>query len=156
MYQAVFIIGGILLEPYLARLTRLLKINTEAFSWRLFQIIRTFILIVIGRFFSRGASFAAALWMMRHSLDLNPGILFNGGIFTLGLTANDFILLGFCLVLWIAVSAIQECGYSVRELIARQNMVFRWLIYLTGAFSIVLFGIYGMGYDAQSFIYRGF
>ena len=156
LYQAVFIIGGILFEPYIIRLTRLLRINTKAFSWRLFQICRTFLLVVIGRFFSRGVSFSAAVWMMRHSLDFNPGILFNGSVFTLGLTAQDFILLGFCLVFWIAVSVIQECGYSVRELISRQNAVFRWMIYLAGGFSIVIFGVYGMGYDAKSFIYRGF
>lgn len=156
LYQAVFIIGGILFEPYIIRLTEFLRINTKAFSWKLFQIIRTFILIVIGRFFSRGASFGAAVWMMRHSLDFNPGVLFNGGIFTLGLTQKDFILLGICLIFWIMISTIQECGYSVRELIARQNAVFRWIIYLVGIFAIVIFGIYGIGYDAKSFIYRGF
>lgn len=156
LYQAVFIIGGILFEPYIVRLTELLRINTKAFSWKLFQITRTFILIVIGRFFSRGASFGAAVWMMRHSLDFNPGVLFNGGIFTLGLTQKDFILLGICLIFWIMISTIQECGYSVRELIARQNAVFRWIIYLVGIFAIVIFGIYGIGYDAKSFIYRGF
>ena len=54
------------------------------------------------------------------------------------------------------ISTIQECGYSVRELIARQNAVFRWIIYLVGIFAIAIFGIYGIGYDAKSFIYRGF
>lgn len=156
LYQAVFIIGGILFEPFIIRLTELLRINTKAFSWRLFQISRTFILIVIGRFFSRGASFTAALWMMKHSLDLNPGIFFNGDIFTLGLTPKDFILLGFCLVFWIIISVIQECGYSVRQLIAQQNAVFRWMIYLAGIFAVMAFGVYGIGYDAGSFIYRGF
>lgn len=156
LYQAVFIIGGILFEPYLKKLTVLLRINTEAASWKLFQILRTFTLVVIGRFFSRGASFMAALFMMRHSLDLNPGIFFTGDLYTLGLTEQDFSLLGFCLLFWIVVSVIQERGYSVRELISRQNMLFRWIIYIAGAFAIVLFGVYGQGYDAQSFIYRGF
>ena len=156
LYQAVFIIGGILFEPFIIRLTELLRINTKAFSWRLFQISRTFILIVIGRFFSRGTSFTAALWMMKHSFDLNPGIFFNGDIFTLGLTPKDFILLGFCLVFWIIISVIQECGYSVRQLIAQQNAVFRWMIYLAGIFAVMVFGVYGIGYDAGSFIYRGF
>lgn len=156
LYQAVFIIGGILLEPWIIKLTRLLRINTKAFSWKLFQIFRTFSLVVIGRYFSRAVSFSAAISMMKNSLDFNPGIFFDGSILTLGLGSRDFLLLIICLIFWIAISIIQENGYSVRSLIAQQNMLFRWIIYLTGIFAIVFFGIYGQGYDAKSFIYRGF
>ena len=156
LYQAVFIIGGIIFEPYINGLTKILRINTKAFSWQLFQIMRTFVLIVIGRFFSRGESFLAALWMMKNSLVFNPGIFFNGAILTLGLTGREFILLLLCIIFWIGVSVIQELGYSVRELIAKQNIVFRWLVYFGGIFAIIIFGIYGLGYEASSFIYRGF
>lgn len=156
LYQAVFIIGGMILEPLLSKLTNLLKINTKAFSWRLFQIMRTFFIVVIGRFFSRGVSFSAAIVMIKNSLVFNPGILFGGGILSLGLTERDFILLVFCLFIWIVVSIIQENGYSIRVLISEQNLVFRWIIYFVGIFAIIIFGIYGEGYDASEFIYRGF
>lgn len=156
LYQAVFIIGGIIFEPYIIKFTQLLKINTKAFSWRLFQIIRTFILIVIGRFFSRAVSFTAAITMMKDSLIFNPSIFFNGGILSLGLSSREFLLLLICIIFWIGISIIQEMGYSVREIIAKQNLWFRWLIYIVGIMAIVIFGVYGEGYDASSFIYRGF
>lgn len=156
LYQAVFIIGGIIFEPYLVKLTELLRINTKAFSWKLFQIIRTFGLVVFGRFFSRGVSFSAAIYMMKNCFVFNPGIFFSGKFFTLGLSYREFLLLMICLVFWIIVSIVQENGYSVRKLIAEQNMLFRWAVYLVGVFAIIIFGVYGQGYNANSFIYRGF
>ncbi len=156
LYQAIFIIGGIVFEPCLAKLTRLLRINTEAFSWKLFQIIRTFGLVVFGRFFSRGVSFSAAILMMKNSLVFNPGIFISGEIFTLGLSYREFLLVIICLVFWIIISIIQENGYSVRKLVSEQNMLFRWAIYLIGVFAIIIFGVYGQGYNANAFIYRGF
>ena len=156
LYQAVFIIGGILLEPYLIKLVKLLRINTEAFSWRLFQILRTFILIVIGRYFSRGVSFTAAIYMMQASLVFNPRIFFDGAIFEVGLTLGDFMVLAAALAVWLTISIMQECGMNVREKLSEQNLVFRWSIYIIALVTVLIFGVYGSGYDASSFIYRTF
>ncbi|MCI7302407.1 MAG: MBOAT family O-acyltransferase [Clostridiales Family XIII bacterium] len=156
LYQAVFIIGGILCEPYLIKLTKLLRINTETFSWKLFQILRTFTLIVVGRYFSRGVSFAAALIMMKNSLVFNPRVFFDGSLFDLGLTQGDFRILLVALIIWFVVSLMQEKGISIRETLAQQNLVFRWIIYIAAVCFILIFGIYGSGYDTSGFIYREF
>ena len=60
-----------------------------------------------------------------------------------------------CLVL-LCVSLMQESGIKVREALAKQNLYFRWVIYLCALFSLILFGVYGLNYDAADFIYRGF
>ncbi len=156
LYQAIFIIGGILCEPYLIKLTKWLKINTEAFSWRLFQILRTFTLIVIGRYFSRGDSFDAAIYMMKESLVFNPRIFFDESIFQLGLSQGDFLVLVIALIIWFFISLMQECGINVRERLSEQNLVFRWLIYISALVFVLIFGIYGSGYDSSGFIYRTF
>ena len=44
----------------------------------------------------------------------------------------------------------------VRQAIARQDVLFRWTAYLAGIFVIVVFGVYGPGYNASAFIYAGF
>lgn len=156
LYQAFFIVGGMLLEPYLLKLNELLHINTEAGTWKLFQMLRTFCIVVFGRFFSRAHRFRAAVHMMKASFVFNPAILFNGQIYTLGLNERDFSLLITCLLLWLCISIAQEKGYSIREVLSRQNTLFRWAIYLIGFISIVIFGVYGVGYDASTFIYRTF
>ena len=60
-----------------------------------------------------------------------------------------------CLVL-LSVSLMQESGIRVRETLAKQNLYFRWVIYLGALFSLILFGVYGLNYNAADFIYRGF
>ena len=51
---------------------------------------------------------------------------------------------------------MQESGIRVRETLAKQNLYFRWVIYLGALFSLILFGVYGLNYNAADFIYRGF
>ena len=156
LYQAIFIVGGIILEPHFKKIIKACRINTKTFAWKIFQIIRTFIIVVFGRFFSRGISFYAAITMIKNSFVFNPDIFFNGNILTLGITYREFILLIVCFTLWIVISVLQEKGYCIRELIERQNVLIRWMIYFIGVFSILIFGVYGQGYEATSFIYRGF
>jgi hypothetical protein len=43
--------------------------------------------------------------------------------------------------------------FSVREALEKQNIVFRWAIIYIAIFSIIIFGIYGLGYDASAFLY---
>ena len=54
------------------------------------------------------------------------------------------------------VGLLQEKGYSIREKISKQNIVFRWTLYYGIIFSIIIFGIYGKGYSASNFIYGQF
>lgn len=45
---------------------------------------------------------------------------------------------------------------SVIEWIEKQNLLFRWMVYLGAFFAIMTYGCYGSGYNAQDFIYAGF
>ena len=156
LYQAIFIIGSILLEPYIQKSLKICRINTEANSWKMFQMVRTFIIIVFGRYFSRASRFKAAIYMIKNTFVFNPMILFNGAIYTLGLAQRDFQILILCFAVWLGISIVQERGYSVREIISEQNIAFRWMIYIAGFIAILVFGVYGVGYDASTFIYRTF
>ncbi len=155
-YQAFFINIGLIFQPQFKRLAEILRINTDAWSWKLFLMIRTFTLITIGRFFDRGPRFLVAVRMIRAMFVFNPEELFNGGIFTLGMLPRDFQLIAVCLLIWLGVSIAQEKGYVIRDVIGRQNLLFRWFIYLGGFIAIIVFGVYGVGYDANTFIYRTF
>ena len=74
----------------------------------------------------------------------------------MGLDVKDlWVLFLSCLVL-LCVSLMQESGIKVRETLAKQNLYFRWVIYLGAVFSLILFGVYGLNYNAADFIYRGF
>ena len=57
-----------------------------------------------------------------------------------------------CLLLVLFVSNMQE-RTSIRDEIDRRGTVFRWALMMAGIISVIVFGVYGAGYDAAKFIY---
>ena len=47
-------------------------------------------------------------------------------------------------------------NFSVIKWITKQGVWLRWLIYYAAIFGILIFGVYGPGYDASQFIYFQF
>ena len=58
------------------------------------------------------------------------------------------------LVLFI-VSMLQE-KMDVLEALKKQNLVFRWVLIYALLMAVVIFGMYGPGYDPSAFIYEKF
>lgn len=152
LYHGFFIIGGILLEDPLARLSEKLRLNRNSRWFKGFQILRTFLIVMMGRFFSRAGSFKQALSMMGSCFV--PAAMPN--LLGLGLNGREMLVLGLATALLFAVSAVQERGIIVREWLEKRPAPVRWLIYIAGIMGIVLFGAYGTQYDAAAFIYMGF
>lgn len=156
-FHGFLITAGIQLKPELELLTKKLKINTSCFSWRLFQILRTFTLVTIARIIVRASSVSDAWKMIKSIIAVkNPWIWFDGSLYGLGLSRADILVLLLFLLLLFLVSFMKEKQIAVREAILSQNMVFRWIIYYILIFSIIILGIYGPGYDASAFIYQQF
>ena len=157
LFHGLLIICGIHFAPELKLLTNKLKIRTNCFSWKLYQIIRTFILAGIARIIVRADNITVAWEMLKSTITVyNPWILVDGSLFRLGLSAADFMLVIFALLVLFCVSLCQECGIHIRESLNKQNIVFQWIIIYGLFICIVIFGIYGSGYDASSFIYQQF
>ena len=47
-------------------------------------------------------------------------------------------------------------GFEMRKLIIRQGIWYRWAIMIAAVVAILVFGIWGAGYNATSFIYQQF
>ena len=88
-------------------------------------------------------------------MDFNPWIFTDGTLYQFGLNQRNFNLMLVAIVIFGGVSILQQHG-SVREMLAKQNLAVRWGIYFTAVFSILIFGIYGSGYDASSFVYMAY
>jgi len=158
IWNGVFIMLGILMDGLHDKARQLLHIQEKTITWRIFRIVRTFVVISFGRYFSRGNSLTDARNMISCSFQNWRDITFltDGTLLKLGLnTANWVALTAFLLVL-LYVDLVHERGVSFREVMDRQNIIFRWLIYIGAVLVILIFGMYGPGYDAASFIYQGF
>lgn len=157
VWNGIIITSGILLEPVYQKGTAFFHVKPESYGWKLFQMVRTFLLCSFGRFFSRAGSCMIAFSMMRNMfLYPRPWELLDGTLLTLGLDAKDMMVLFAMTVLLLLVDIAHERGIRIRESIAAQGMICRWLIYWTAFYLVLVFGMYGPAYDSSSFIYQQF
>lgn len=152
LYQVV----GALCMPIRDYLVKVFHVNRNTFSHALYQRVVTFILVALAWVFFRASSVYQAISMIKSMVTtFNPWILWDGSLHLLGLTPKNVTLLFVSiLVLWI-VSFMQE-RMNIREEFQKQGIVFRYFVLLLTTIVILVFGLYGPGYDATAFIYGGF
>lgn len=143
-------------EPEFKKLSEKIHLNTEGKAWQVVRMVRTFLLFVISRVLTSVDSIADSFGIFGGIFTrFNPGALFDGTLFTLGLKPFDFLFgIAMILVLW-GVSLWQNKG-SVREALGKQNAVLRWAVWFVLLFIILLFGMYGPGFEASAFTYGKF
>ena len=162
LYNALLISSTVALTPFYKKMAEKLRVNTETFGFRLFQMLRTFALLSISRVITKAPSLDAAFRMLKllvrdriflslDGLDYITGI--SGEIFSYGIGRREMFVLFLAIVVLMVVDILQESGIRLRESIAKQNVLFRWALYLLALIAILVFGIYGPNYDASAFIY---
>lgn len=159
LYNATVVSLGIGFVPVFKWIIEKLKINTETFSYKVFQIIRTFIVVSIARVFAKAPSLRAALHIIKAMFtDFRLDCIFGGHktLFSYGVDArNMFVVFVACLVL-LTVSILQENGIKIRETLSKQSWVFRWTLILILLVSVLIFGVYGPSFSATDFIYQAY
>ena len=157
LYYYVIMMLGILFEPVFKKIIGKLKINVEAKWYKLMQMIRTTIFVLIGMLIFRSKSLTSAFRIFKSIFNMdNISMLFNNKLFNIGITTEDFIIIGIGVIILFVVGIIQEKGIIIRKKFSKRNIVIRWILYYTILLVIAIFGIYGPGYAATDFIYGQF
>ncbi len=152
----LYIVTGEWTLPFFTALFRRLRIPMKGKAADAFRVARTFLLVNIGNVFFRADSVPSALGMLKGAVTVfNPGVLFDGSLFSLGLDWIDMGVLAVSVVILIAVSLANE-KKPVRERVAARPLPLRWAAYFALLFYVILLGNYGPGYSAAEFIYQGF
>lgn len=157
-YQAIFVSSAVLLGPAYKTWKSKLHINDKCISWRLFAVLRTFIILTFGRYFIKAGDLkqAFSLFDRTFSSKINIGVLFDGSMLNYGLDFKNQMIMYMSIVLLIIVDIAHFNGVKIRETFMKQDIVFRYVIYIMAIMAIVIFGIYGPGFTGASFIYQGF
>ena len=144
-------------QPVFKKMTVFMKIDTESFSWHLFQSLRVFVLVSVGNMFFRLNSLSETIRAIKIGFAVwNPWIFFDGSMVKVDVTHADLNIIIFGVFLLFVVWILQEKYTYARVWIQRQILPFRWIVWLGLAVLILVYGNYGPGYDAADFIYRGF
>lgn len=155
MYNGVIIALSSLLEPVYAKMFQITHINANCKTWKVIQIIRTFILVNIGWYFDNADSFMTALHLMVNSArSFTFRSLTDGSLLKLGVNMRGIIILAVgCLIIFV-VSVLKEMHVDIREAVAAKPLVVRWVLYLALVMVIPLFG--NIAANVGGFIYAQF
>ncbi len=158
LYYWLLITASNFVTPVFRRITSALKINTECFSWRLYQRARTMLLFMFGLSFFRAESLrkGVSMWMKAFPAD-NIHIFWDGSLFTFGLDRVEWQIIFFSMLMLVIAGGIKKItGQEIWCWLNDQNLVFRHLIIISFLLIIIIFGHYGPGVDASEFIYQQF
>ena len=157
LYNGVVLAASALLEPAFKRWNAAHAQLAASRAFYVFRVLRTFLIVNIGWFFDRSVSGMRALAMMG-TVVTNPrfGQMTLDTIASLGVSAPDFYLLLLATALLFFVSVAQERGVQVREWVLARKLPLRWLILMGGVLAVLVFGVYGSGFDEAAFIYYQF
>ena len=158
-WNGMIIMVSILLEPLFISAKDKLHIKDTNIPFMLFQMFRTFLIVLVGYVFDVAPSFSQAMrtfWLFFTNQNFKLGY---SQISNLGLGKKDYlvVLIG-GLIIFIA-SIIQERaknGMDIRHMLDQKPFILRFALLFVALISIVVFGIYGSGYSAADFVYAQF
>lgn len=156
LYYSVMIFMSVCFGEAFHQLAVKCRVNTETESYHLFQMIRTTCIFAGGRLLTRPGSLRLSAAILKRTIrNFAPLALAKGALFKQGLDRKEVFLAAVCILIFGMISIIQQ-RMSVRDFIARQNLPVKWGIYIAAVLTIVIFGVYGAGYDASAFVYMAY
>ncbi len=146
------VIGALTASPRkkLRELVRLRKDSPVTAAW---QMLWVFALSTVAWVFFEAGSVTAAVNVLANMV--KPVLWDVGGLAAMGMALPEFLVAGVGLALLLAVDVWSTRGEPARQVAAAPRWV-RWCVYLGLLMVVIIFGSYGTGYDAQSFIYGQF
>ncbi len=160
LLQFLFIVLEDLLEPVADKITKKLGIKRNLFRYKLYQVIRTYILFSFSMIFFRATRLSNAIEIIKNMFSINLSLLYNKELFmhmigNIGIDIYDLAVLIISLIIMFIIGLLSR-NESAREKLLKQNLIFRWGVLYLLIFVIIVFGCYGVGYDPTAFIYRQF
>lgn len=158
LFHGCLIILSTIFTPYNKKLVEKLNIKTDCFSFRLFQMLRTFALCCVGRVFFRADDMSAAIGIFKNMFSgIGMQWVIEGNLYNYGLNEKNIVVVVIAMIVLWAVSMLEEKNNETMvETLSKQNFIFRWVIIYALFFAVLVFGKYGPGYDAAGFIYEQF
>ncbi len=145
------------LKPYLEKITRCLKINTDALGWKISGGLVTFLLVDYAWLYFRAKSLREALKIQLkiYSEFHLPYILSDSLLGVFGSYSTLAILI-FSLIFLFYTDYLQLQGIDWKKRVLEQQVVYRWLVYIVMLLALLIFGVYGAGHEQTQFIYFQF
>ncbi len=157
LYNGLILAVSSLLEPSYKAWGERHPALSGSKAFHVFRIVRTFIIVNIGWFFDRSAHPGDALRMIGSLfVKFSPETLTPAFFESASLAAADGMVLAAAIAIVFVISLLAERGVQVREKLAAAPYFLRLAFMLAACCCIVIFGVWGSGFNASAFIYNAF
>ncbi|MCL2409246.1 MAG: MBOAT family protein [Oscillospiraceae bacterium] len=154
-WNGAIITSSLLLESAYSSIKSRVGINDKSGYWRVFCVLRTSLIVFVGRYMTRAPRFLTAMSMLRRTFtDFSPRTFFDGTILTLGLTRFDIWIVLICVVAVVVLEFFQERGMQLRKSLEERGFFAQWAAILIPMAVTLFLGVFGP-YTTQ-FIYGQF
>ena len=156
--QGVYIIIGDMLKPLKKRFVSSFHVRTKSFGYQFGQGLCTFLLFALSMIFFRADTVTDAVYYIQRMVaHFDVWSLFDGSVYYLGLDNKEMGVLWVGILILILVDAY----YARKEaffdsLVKEQCLAVQYVIVAVLLVMVIVFGVYGEGYDANQFIYFQF
>lgn len=144
---------SMLCAPVFAAARERLGLRGDNRGFRAFQTLRTLLLVVIGRYFSRADSLRQALGMLRRTV-LHFGIIGPETFSCFGLTGSGWLRLGAAGTVLLAVSVLQERGVPIRKTLEQKSWPVQFAVLFIELFLLIVFAYLNTDYTAIMYVYE--
>lgn len=158
IWNGGIIMISILLKPVFDWVLAKLRINAQSFAYGVFQMLRTFLVVLVGYVFDVAPNFSQAMNTFKLVFVDQSFSAGRSQISELGLEIYDYAIIIFAMIVMFVASVIQErhSSTTIREMLDKKPFALRGLVIFAGLMLVLVFGIYGPGYDPAAFVYMQF
>ncbi len=156
LYYGVIMSISLLLESHYPVWKQKLHIG-KGKGYALFGMVRTWAIVFAADVLIRSESLSQAAGIFRAFFTgFQFRALLSKAVTSYGLSKYEFMLLFLTLLIWLAVSVLEERGWDVRRYLAARPAPVRWACYYGIVLLLLITGIYGGNYDTAAFMYQSF
>ena len=168
LWNGLILFASGLLKPVFLTVNEKLHVKTESFGWKLWQMFRTFLLVLAGYVFDIADGLGDGLKMLKSTTvgaisDIAGGAFKSFGtlidqiLSVTGMSKLDLVLILLGLLTMLVVSIIQEkTKKSLRVSMDEKKHWLTWVLMIAAAMAVIILGIYGPGIKAGEFVYMQF
>lgn len=146
-----------LVKPYLNSVYSKLKINKLSIGWKISCRVLTFVVVDYTWLYFRAKDLTTAYQMqVKIFSDFYLPYLFSDKLLSMFNSYSNIAILLFSLLFLLVTDYMQYCGRDWKAELLKQQVVYRWIVYMSILLIILIYGVYGAGHEQTQFIYFQF
>ena len=149
IYYGTLITISVTFEPEFKSVKERIGIRDDMIAFRIAQMIKVFVIFMGGRLIAHNGTRMVIKMILNN---FQVWRYFDQTIYSYGLSQRDFGLIILCIIVLIFVGINQERG-SIRDALYKKHPGIQMALIGAAVFSILIFGIYGLGFETSDFIY---